>query len=361
MGYSLQVRRGPVVPMTKIQTVNGMISTSDMGITLPHEHIIIDTRFGWVSPSRSDKAGLADLPVSMDMLGLIRHDMRFCKDNLILDDSEASVRELKMFQSIGGRTIVDQTTRGLSPKPDALREIGLKTGLNIVAGSGYYTARTHPPDMGSRTIGSLAEEMIRDIKVGFPECVVKAGVIGEIGTSHPLAENEVKVLRAAAQAQLSTGVAISVHLPSKGKSALQVIDILERAGVDSSRIIVSHMDWMDAKTLRSAFQYHKAVAERGVYLGFDGFGTEDYSEEEDFNNPRDSERLDAIRNLADDGYMDRILISHDISTKAMIRTYGGRGYDHILRTVIPMMKKIGVTDAEINQLMINNPARALAH
>jgi len=327
-----------------------------MGITLPHEHIFVDMRSTWSRPNREDKLDLVEARVSLELMGYLMHDMAVCKDNLVLDDPEVAAEELKMFQSFGGKTTVDVTTRGLSPNPTGLRDLSKRLGLNIVAGTGYYTARTHPPDVAQKTVGQLAEVMIKDAESGFAGTDVKAGIIGELGISHPIAENERKVLRAAAHAQRSTELAISVHLPWKGKHAHTVIHTLESEGVDPGKIIIDHMDDMEDMS----FEYHRSVAEHGVYLEFDCFGQEDYVEVENFVHPRDIDRIAALKRLVDIGYIDKILLSQDVCLKTYTRRYGGRGYDHILRTIVPMIKRIGLTDTEINHMMIQNPARVLA-
>jgi hypothetical protein len=104
------------------------------------------------------------------------------------------------------------------------------------------------------------------------------------------------------------------------------------------------------------FEYHTAIAERGAYLAFDCSGEEDYVEAQHFVHPRDTERIVALKYLIDVGYIDNLLLSHDVCLKTYTRTYGGYGYDHILRTIVPMLKKIGVTDVE---MMVENPARAI--
>jgi phosphotriesterase-related protein len=209
----------------------------------------------------------------------------------------------------------------------------------------------------NRSVNELADEMISAIQVGLEGTEVKAGIIGEIGISHPFAESEKKVLRAAGHAQKSTGVAVTVHLPWRGKHGLEVVDILESEGVDPKKMIIDHMDDMEDMS----FEYHKAIAERDVYLEFDCFGQEDYVESENFVHPRDTERVLAVKRLVDIGYVGNILLSQDVCLKTYTRTYGGYGYDHIQRTIAPMMKQIGLTESEIEHMMIENPARALAH
>jgi phosphotriesterase-related protein len=138
---------------------------------------------------------------------------------------------------------------------------------------------------------------------------------------------------------------------------MQVIDLLESEGVDPSRIILSHMDEIEDTSL----DHHKAVAERGAYVEFDCFGEEDYVDEANFVHPRDKERVRNLTRLIDSGYIDSLLISQDVCTKIYTRTYGGYGYDHIQRTIIPMLKQTGVSDTEIEHITIENALRAIAH
>ena len=338
----------------EVQTVAGKISPSALGVTLSHEHIFCDLR--WKAPAQP-RVELVNSPVALENLGFLNYDNAACKDNLVLDDEEIAARELNMFKEFGGKTVVEATPQGLSPNPSALCDLSKRVGLNIIAGCGYYVARSHPPDMPKLSIDKLAGQLIREIQVGFEGIDVKAGIIGEIGTSYPLAENETKVLRAAARAQTSTGVAIYVHMPYRGKLALKVIDLLESEGVDAARIIIGHVDDIEDMT----FEYHKAVAERGVYLGFDCFGHEEYVEADNLVRPRDTERIAALKKLIDVGFVDNLLLSQDVYLKADLRTFGGYGYDHIQRTIIPMLNRISVSDAEINRMMVDNPARILAY
>lgn len=347
--------------MGTVETVTGKISGSEMGVTLPHEHIFLDMRSIWSNPITAGEMDLVDALVSPEIMGRLRHNPGVCKDNLVLDDPEMAAKELLLFKAFGGKAVVDATTRGLltAPvfgRPVQLRDLSKKTGLNIIAGTGYYTAATHPPEVTASSVDDLAREMIRDIQVGLEGTDVKAGMIGELGVSYPIAENERKVLRSAAQAQVSTGVAVSVHLPWRGRNTLKIIDLLESCRVDPGKIIICHMDDVEGVT----FKHHRAVAERGVYLSFDCFGQEDYVEADNFVHPRDTERIVAVKRLIDAGYVDNLLLSQDVCLKTYTRSYGGYGYDHIQRTVVPMLGKIGVTEAEIHRMVRENPQRVLA-
>jgi phosphotriesterase-related protein len=340
-----------------VQTVRGELDGSEMGVTLPHEHVFIDLSAVLSQPVDPTLGWLVDAKVSMNIIGHLLHHATSCRDNLIIDDPDLAVKELEMYKNLGGRTVVDVSSRGLAPRPLELRKVSERTGLNIIMGCGYYVARSHPKDMRSRSMGSIADEIIRDIKEGVDGTDVRAGIIGEIGTSHPVTESEWKVLRAAAQAQKSTGVALNVHMNNRGKHGLEVIKLLESEGVDPARIILSHQDELDNPTL----EYYAAVAERGAYVEFDCFGEEDYAEEFDYVHPRDTRRMEWVSRIIDAGYIDNLLISQDVCYKTYMREYGGYGYDHILRTIVPLLRrKYFVADEEVQQMMVENPRRAIA-
>lgn len=341
----------------EVQTVTGRISGSEMGITLPHEHILVDMRPFWSRPFRDDEMCFVDAEVSMDMVGFLSHNMLACKDNLTLNDPDVATKELLRFKALGGQTIVEMTNRGISPKPQALRDISMKSGTNIVAGCGYYLAQTHPPSLEHKSVDQLAEEIIGDIQQGIDGTGVKPGIIGEIGTSHPLFENEKKVLRAAARAHRSTGLAVSVHMAWQGQHGEEVLDILESEKMDPTKVIIDHMDDMQEVT----FEYQKAIAERGAYVELDCFGQENYVDSDNFIHPRDIERVKNLTRLVESGYIDRILISQDVYLKMYLRTYGGYGYDHILRTILPMLKRSGLTERETDKIIKDNPRRAIAY
>ena len=210
--------------------------------------------------------------------------------------------------------------------------------------------------MSDRTVDQIADEMIRDISEGVDGTDVRAGIIGEIGTSHPVADNEKKVLRAAAHAQKTTGVALNVHVNWRGKHGIEAIRLLESEGVDPARIILSHQDEMEKPSLEA----YRAIAERGAYIEFDCFGEEDYADEWGYVHPRDLQRIEWVKRIIDAGYIDNLLISQDVCYKTYMREYGGYGYDHILRTLVPLFRQHQVTDDEVRHIMVANPRRAIS-
>ena len=169
-----------------------------------------------------------------------------------------------------------------------------------------------------------------------------------------MAPAEEKVLRAAAAVQRATGVGINVHLAIFSTEGLRVLDLLERFGADLSRVCLSHLDE------RPDPRYHLAVARRGAFLSFDTFGSECAFSESGQREPTDAERLEALWRLLDAGYLDQVVLAQDVCTKMQWHHYGGAGYDHVLRNIVPHLSRHGLADREIDTMLVHNPARLLA-
>src|SRR5215813_13615549 len=177
----------------EIQTVLGPIAPGALGVTLPHEHLLIDFKVMFAEPPTASDKGRAWEPVSLHNLGWVRQNFNANLDNLRLTDEQVAIDEIRLFQQAGGVTVVDPTPVTLARDPLALARIARVTGLNVVMGSGYYVAASHPPDMDARSVDDLAREMIADVTVGAGTTGVRAGLLGEIGTTSPWTDNEKKV------------------------------------------------------------------------------------------------------------------------------------------------------------------------
>ena len=189
----------------------GLITPDELGITLPHEHLLCDTSPWATISDEATKRRLFESPVSISILGQLRRDPYACKDNLKLLDIDLAIRELLHFRQAGGKSLVELTLEGIGRDPTALRRISLETGVNIIAGCGFYIDSSHPPLIRSMNVEQIAEEITKDITLGIGGSGIKAGIIGEIGTGWPITPNEENVLRAAAKAHHQTGAAINVH------------------------------------------------------------------------------------------------------------------------------------------------------
>ena len=337
------------------QTVLGPIAGEAMGITLPHEHLLIDFEVMFKEPANGSERGLARQPVSLANLGWVRQHFSSNLDNLQLLDETVARDEALLFKHAGGQTFVDPTNRGLARDPLALARVARATGLNIIMGSGYYVAAAHPPDMDTRTVDDVTREIVADLTVGVGETGVRAGFIGEIGTTWPWTDNEKKVVRAAVAAQRDTGAALMIHPGRHERLPLQIVDFIRKEGADLGRTIMCHIE----RTIADRAVLLELAA-TGVLLEYDLFGLETsyYPYNPAFDMPNDGERMRQILSLIERGHLAQILMSHDIAYKHCLTKWGGFGYHHLLVNVIPRLRAKGADDRTIQTLLVDNPRRA---
>src|SRR5215475_7023138 len=150
----------------KAQTVLGPVAGAAMGITLPHEHLLIDFEVMFKEPDTAADKGRALAPVTMANLGWVRQNFASNLDNLRLLDEDVARDEALLFKEAGGQTMVDPTNGGLSRDPSALAHIARATGLNIVMGAGYYVQAAHPPALSAKSVDDIAREIVSDLTVG---------------------------------------------------------------------------------------------------------------------------------------------------------------------------------------------------
>jgi len=342
-----------------VNTVLGKVEKKDLGIISPHEHLFSDITWAFTPPDDPIEHKMAFEPVCMRNLGVLRRNVSFARDNLVLDDLDLACYELKEFRSTGGSTLVDVTVKGINRSPKMLRRAAIESGVNVVMGCGYYYAASHPKDMDERTVDSLAEELLTELTAGIGEAGIKAGVIGELGVSERIYPNEEKVLKAGAIAQKKTGAGVHVHMsdqPVDGNRfpfGLEMLMIFEESGADVSKVCLNHI----GVVMGVDIDYCTEILKRGAYIAFDTFGHEFYRDNMvPFPFETDLGRVRAIKKLCDKGFEKQILISCDICHKTLLHTYGGWGYDHIITNIIPMMKDEGFDDKTIKLLTAKNPA-----
>ena len=339
----------------KIQTVLGPINPEELGITMSHEHLLIDFRVVFEDPKSQHRLTLASEPVSIGILGWLSYNWRSNLDNLLLDSEDTAIQEASRFARLGGRSIVDATNIGIGRNPLGLTRISEATGLNIVMGSSHYVSSSHPTDMRWKSEEDLANEIVGDITIGVGNTDVKSGIIGEIGCSWPWDPNEKKTVRAGGKAHRETGAPLLIHPGRHEDAPFEIVRELEGIGVDLGRTVISHVE-------RTIFSREKllALAKTGVILEWDLFGHESsYYPFSDNSMPNDSQRIDQIMYLIEEGFGDQIVISHDICTKHRLVRYGGHGFSHILENVIPRMKLMGISENQIDKMLISTPRKVL--
>ena len=339
-----------------VQTVLGPVHPSELGATTTHEHLYVDFSFMCRPAQDSPSPELTDAPVSLENLGWIRRNYYSNRSNLQLTDLDTAISEVRSYRAVGGGAIVDATSAGIGRNPIALAQISRESGVHIIMGAGFYVAAVHPADMDERTVDDLSREIIGDIHDGVEGSGVKAGIIGEVGCTWPLAPNERKSLSAAAIAQRETGAAILVHPGRHQDAPLEILELLANGGADISRVIMGHLD-------RTVFDFQsiQSIAASGCYLEWDLFGNEgSYYPLAEIDMPSDAQRLDFIRRVADAGYSHRVVIGQDIFTKHRLLKYGGHGYGHIHENIVPKMRRKGFSEDAIRAITVENPARILA-
>lgn len=354
----------PAIPslVGKIVTVSGPMDPMTLGHTLMHEHIFIDFTVPDEDPARWTIAGrkrpigatdvaLYNSPLTIENISAVMLG-KPNRDNWILNDEKTALAEVAEYKQRGGGAIVDVTSVGLKRNPKGLERISRTTGVPIVMGSSWYTEAWRPADLENRSIESLTDEIVRDITVGIDGTAIKAGIIGEVGTGNaPEVGVENRILRASARASRITGAAITLHSIGSLKQHSKLLDILTSEGADPKRIIFGHSD-----LLASELSYLKTLLDKGVTIQFDLLGRPPLVTR---TRPLDSEVAKTVADLVKAGYADRILLSHDICTKTSWKAYGGTGYSFIEESFLPYLKRIGLTDTEINQIIVENPRRLL--
>jgi phosphotriesterase-related protein len=247
---------------------------------------------------------------------------------------------------------VDISSIGLARDPEALRRIARQTGMNVVMGSGYYIGAAQPPEARDMTVDQLAALIVAELRTGVGTTGIRPGVIGEIGLTDIANASDLRHLRAGARAQRETGAPLYIHPPHREKGQA-ILDIVEAEGGVLAKTVLCHC----GQTPDSPEYYH-GIARRGAYIGFDQFGVNLVAG--GLFLPCDQERILQVKAQVERGNLERILISQDVCFKMCLVRYGGWGYGHILRNLLPFFHQAGMTSRQLDTLMIDNPARLLA-
>jgi len=353
--------------MAKIRAVTGDISPAELGITLMHDHLLVDNN-PWrtvMHPKDERKRLLAEAPVTLQMRGEISRDANLCADNNVLDSISDAASEMLEYRMAGGRSLVDVTPIGIGRDHMSIAKISKMSGLNVICGTGWYADFSLPPWVREANSEQLSEMMRKELTEGIEGTDIHAGLIGEIGCSYPWTDCERKVLEAAAIAQVRTGAPLTIHpglhdLQNRRyvKQASEYLDFLQNKGVDFERVYVSHMDMTADDTA-----YHRSIIDKyGVVLGYDNFGNEMYYDTiyPGCGGIPDKMRVKGLVDLLGSGYEKHLVLSQDICLKIALRKYGGYGYSHVLRHIVPEILAGGVTQRQVDTMLVENPKRILA-
>ena len=301
--------------MATVTTVLGPRDAADLGVTLPHEHVFVDL-------------------------------VREYRGDGLLNDRALAVEELEAFTEAGGRTLVDCTSVGLGRDPVALREVALATGLNIVMGCGYYRDPYLADESLDRFgVDAVADLIVRDIEEGAEGTDIRAGVIGEIGSDRwYISALEERSFRAAARAHRRTGLTITTHA-ARWPVGLPQLDLLAEEDVDPGRVVVGHCDMVPDPS------YHLALARRGAFVQFDTVqGESEYDTRV---------RVAWVRALAEQGFLEQVLLSQDVCLRSNLLAMGGSGYAYVPTVFSEHLRAAGFSESDLRTLLVDNPRRAL--
>jgi phosphotriesterase-related protein len=263
----------------------------------------------------------------------------------VLDDPALSLAELERFREAGGQTLVDATARDYGRDARALTQIAQRTSVNIVCVTGWNRG-----DYGDEALRASDDELIaillRDLREGMDGTEARAG-IAKLGTSDGvILPVEERIARAVGRVQSETGCPVLTHT-TRGSMALEQLDLLEAEGADLTKVVLSHMDQkLDFGLLRE-------LCDRGTSVLFDGPSKVKYA--------TDEARIEMLRRLVEAGHAERLMVSGDMGRRSYLRAYGGGpGFEHILSSFVPRLRREGFDDVLIEQIFVQSPGRWLS-
>jgi len=311
--------------VASVETVRGPVALDDLGRTLMHEHVFI------MQPEALQNWGHAFGP-------------RYWNEEERIVDA---VDKLTRVREAGIRTIVDPTAPGLGRYIPRIREVSEAADINIIVATGVYAFIELPNFLAYRSVDAIANLFIREIREGIDDTGVKAAFLKCAVERHGLIGDIPRIVEAIAMAAVETGAPVMVHTNAEQRTGLLALDALTRHGVDPTRIVIAHMG--DSNDLG----YLRRVAQAGAWLGCDRFGIDHF-------NPL-ADRIRTLVALVQEGFADRIHLSHDAA--CFLDFFVGNPYfvdekpDYLLITkqVLPALLEAGVTQEQIDQMMVVNP------
>lgn len=322
--------------MATVETVTGPIDSSELGTTLIHEHL--RTRDEAVHEQWPQAKASGGIPER-------EHDG---------GGWEAAVEVASAAVGLGVRTICDPTAMFLGRDVDFMRRVSEQTGLQVVPCTGIYTYDHLPPFFMGREPDAIADLFVSDIEEGIQGTEIKAAFIKCAADEPGVNENVEKVHRAAARASVRTGAPIMAHSRPASETAPRQIEILLEEGVEPAKIQIAHTGDTDD------LDHIERILETGVWIGLDRYGLEMYL-------PYDRRQATTLA-LVERGYAERIFISADScatidwfpqeTVEQLIQAGMAVDWDIriVPRRVLPDLRRSGITDDQIETIMVRNPA-----
>jgi phosphotriesterase-related protein len=332
-----------------IETVLGAIPPEQLGVTSMNEHLLSDSST-LLRPAREPLP--ADARVTMANLGFLRWNYLALRDNLVLDDPDLAAHELVHAAEVGLHTVVETTSWGMGPRHTELPAIARAAGLNVVAAYGSYLGRSLPDWLRALTEEQLETHLHAALTVAVPGTDYRAAILGLIGTSEVLDTMELRALAASARAAARSGASISIRLDPAARLGHRVLDIVTDAGLAADRVVFCNVDeFLDPG-------YLGELAARGATLEFD-FGNEAYYHDA-YKDPTDAERIAFLLPMLDDTRTS-VVFGNSVWSKGQLRRFGGMGYGHLLGRIVPVLRRAGVSETRLHDILVERPRRLLTH
>lgn len=306
----------------RIYTLTGPVGIDALGLILPHEHLFTDLR-GPLVPGYAQ----ADPEAVVDVVG----------------------RYLVDAATSGVTALVECSTVGVGRNLTVLSRLAEASPIRIIAPTGVYREAFTPPSLREIGEAELADLWAKELIEGIEGTSIRAGFIKLAMSDDGPTELEMRNLRAAAKASQATGAAIASHTVG-GKVARKEMDVLEEARLDLERFI-----WVHAQTESDPAVLTEA-ARRGAYLEFDSVGAPYQSQ---------TDLLETTITLIKAGYTGQLLLSHDAgwynpASPDGLPEDGFRGYAALTTEFLPALLERGITEEQVRQITVDNPARAFA-
>ena len=334
----------------RVQTVRGPVAADLIGRTLIHEHLHIDLRPVLAEHGYS---GAADVPFE-EVAAEARWNPGIHESNYDLTDGDLVREELALVIPHQVNCVVDATPADLGRNPAALLDLSQRLDLHVVMGAGWYLEASHRRHIDGWTIDQLVQGIVDECSHGVGDTGILPGIIGEIGTNDPASDSEMTVVRAAALAGDQTGRPVSIHLHPWGSEGHDVLDAALSTGIAVDRVLLNHMT-----TAVTDMAYLRSILDRGANVAFDLFGFDHSLLGEGRYAPSDWDVVRAMALLVDEGHVGQLFMSQDIGVRTRLHRYGGWGYDHLAKHVVPLMARMGIGEADIEVIFAANPRRLL--
>jgi phosphotriesterase-related protein len=310
-----------------VETVRGPVELSTLGPTLMHEHVFVLQ------------------PEALQNYSHLWGASYWDEEERVSD----AIAKLSQLRDRGIRTIVDPTVPGLGRYIPRIQRVNAEVDLNIVVATGVYTFFDLPIFLRSRSDDAIAEIFIREIREGINDTGVKAAFLKCAVDSYGIVGDVPRILAAVASASLATGAPIMVHTNAAVRTGLPALTALTDLGVAPAQIVIAHAGDSDD------LDYLREIADTGAALGYDRFNMEFYAP--------DATRIATLLALLAEGYGDRVHLAHDASAFFDVAAHNPifadekLDYLHISDTILPALRDKGITQRQIDELLIDNPRR----